>query len=421
MSPSTVINFGTIEGGSRYGVTAESVTNGSAADVTALIEGRTGVNAVTIVNFGTILGSGAYQTSAAGVSMYLGAVTNGSATDVTALIEGGSAGVKMRGAQLTATIDNFGTIKGGDSSYAGVFSNGAVTVTNGSAADVTALIEGLMGVESRKLATIVNFGTIRGSQNDQRGTGVYMTGGAVTNGSATGVAALIEGYTGIFSRDAHARISNFGTIEANHRVGIFLDHGGTVTNGSAADTTALIEGARGGLFAHGGRSTRIANFGTIQSLGKASAYGVALHHAASLTNGAAGDAGALISGRTGVIVRAGGVTITNFGTIAGTQGTAVRLVAGDELRVEAGAVFEGAVLGGGAVLALASGRGTIDALAGGDVTVSGRGRTTTYSDFGTLELTRGSRFTLTGSGVIACGGTATLIDNGRLIVTGALA
>jgi hypothetical protein len=83
-------------------------------------------------------------------------------------------------------------------------------------------------------------------------------------------------------------------------------------------------------------------------------------------------------------------------------------------------VFEGAVLGGDGTLVLASGRQTIDSITATDVTVSGRGRTTTFSNFGTLEIAKGARFTLTGSGVIEPAGVHTLMVNGVLAVTGSL-
>jgi hypothetical protein len=295
-------------------------------------------------------------------------VTNGSAADATALIESSYATVQVGGGP--AVVRNYGTIQGQGASGLGVYLFSGGAVTNGSATDTKAVIAayGGAGVKALAVATVANFGTILGLPY-----GVHIrSGGAVTNGSATDTTALIEGNKGVYAHYGSAKVTNFGTIQGRTQAGVSLFTGGSVINGSAADTTALIT----------------AYFSGVETLGVA--------------------------------------TVTNFGTIAGTAGEAVLFSSTtDVLVVEAGSVFVGYVLGGGGTLDLASGVGKIgslkiSSLTGGNVTVSGSMPITTFTNFGTVEISKGARFTLTGAGTIAGGGTATLVDDGVFRVTGAL-
>jgi len=152
--------------------------------------------------------------------------------------------------------------------------------------------------------------------------------------------------------------------------------------------------------------------------------GVALRDGGTLNNGSAGDSAALIeaSGGTGVVTYgASAVTLTNFGTITGVGAAVSFSSSADVLQVEAGCLFEGAVLGAGGTLDLASGSGRISGLGGGDVTVSGGTAETTFAHFATLDIADGARFTLAGTGTIGAGGIASLVDDGTLVVAHALA
>ncbi len=343
-------------------------------------------------------------------------MTNGSAADTAALIEGAS-GVFV--AHASATIANFGTIQGTGAGGAGVYLAGGGKVTNGSAGDTTALIEGgPNGIAANYFAaTIANFGAISGGTNGVR----LQEGGAVTNGSAANTTASITGFfTGVLADGAPATVANFGTIQGAVGYGVSLATGGTVTNGSTADHGALVEGFHSGVNARA-LPAKVVNFGTIEATANFST-GVYLYSGGSVTNGSATDTAALITGFRGVYGGgAGTLTVTNFGAIAGTGGTAVQFESSsDVLVVEAGCAFTGAVLGGGGTLVLANGVGTIDDLTGGNVTVSGSMATTAFSDFATLSIRAGAQFTLTGSGAIGGGGTNTLVDNGSFTVTGAL-
>jgi len=305
------------------------------------------------------------------------------------------------------TVFNYGTVIG--SLSVGVALGGGA-VTNGSARDKTALIKGDNdGVLSETTVYVTNFGTIGGAGD----FGVYSySGGSVTNGSAKDTSALISGYTGIFSRAGPETIKNFGTISASARYGVYLLNGGSLTNGSASDQTASISGGNGVRLGHGASGV---NFGTISGSG---GYAAVLGLNDNLTNGSASDSKALISG--GVYVY-GGDTVINFGTIAGGSGYAVEFQADyATLVVEAGSTFIGKVNGDGAKIDLASGVGTITGLfLGGDLTVSGSMAATTFSDFGTLVIGAGAKFTdkalisiLAGQAVEASG-TLTLGGSGR--------
>jgi hypothetical protein len=417
-TPGTFVNFGTISGVAM--LHGGQVTNGSITDTTASIDSvEDRFSSATITNYGAITG---------GVTLYGGGVSSGSAGDITATVG------YVFDRVSAATITNYGAISGGVTLYGGMFRNGSASdttattgpvwdrfhaatitnygaitgsvtlyggvVSNGSAGDTTATIGSAL--DRFSAATITNYGVITG--------GVTLYGGVVSNGSAGDITATI-GY--VFDRyvDHHkstATITNYGAITG----GVTL-YGGIVSNGSAGDTTATI----GYVVDHFSAAT-ITNYGAI--------VGVSGHNGVNcyggvLTNGSATDTAALIQGVEGVYSRRGRITVTNFGAISGTGGTAVQFSnARDLLQVEAGSVFLGAVLGDGSRLNLASGTGTLDSINGGDIVVSGRGRTTTYSNFGALSIQGGARFTLTGSGVIAAGGTDVLRVNGDLDVAGSL-
>jgi hypothetical protein len=200
-----------------------------------------------------------------------------------------------------------------------------------------------------------------------------------------------------------------------------------VTNGSATDTSALIGANNKGYPSfHWALSTAEyaidSNFGTIVNWSASGGNGVALRDGGLLTNGSREDAAALIEAFSGTGVATYGaspVTLTNFGTIVGV-GTAVNFSSSaDVLQVEAGCVFEGAVQGAGGTLDLAPGQGGIS-LGGGNVMVFGSMAETTFSQFGTLEISDGARFKLTGNATIGGGGITCLVVDGSLLVARAI-
>jgi fibronectin-binding autotransporter adhesin len=419
---SSVINPGAKYGG-VYIAGGGKVTNGSLLDTAARIEGQVGVTnfqtsgTATIANFGTIQG----VEQGVLVNKVSANITNGAATQAGALIEGGLDAVS--GVE-SVTVKNFGTLIG--LTGIGVYALGGGAITNGGPGDTTALIEGYTGVkaplEGGPATTVVNFGSIVGAGAFGE-AGIYLGGGgSVTNGSANDHSALVSGYGGVIAHSA-ATVVNFGSIEATGAssaagaYGVALYAGGSMTNGSVNDQTALISGYGGFLSEGAGSST---NFGIIRATGGLGAYGAAfLNVGASFTNGSVNDHAAMVEGYAGALLVSGD-TLTNFGVIEGVGGKAVYMLSSsDTLVVEAGSSFIGSVNGGDGTLDLASGPGTISGLfAGGDVTVSGSMATTTFDDFGALEIGPGASFTLTGTAVVAAG--QSLIDDGTLTVTGAL-
>jgi len=430
----TVDNFGLLTVGGRSADPfspavslsgASTLINGAATDQVATISAGNGVvssalSTTTVVNFGTILATagGSYGGST-GVSIFTGDVTNGSATDTAALIEGYNA--------VTAgdanTVINFGTVDGtgigAHSGYHGVLLKEGGYLTNGSTRDTNALIEGNYGVDVQGYAGAVkNFGTILAT-----GVGVVVSGQAVSGGDVVNetTSSLIQGATfGIEAESARLTVTNFGTVLATGGAsgdwGVSLAAGGKLTNGSATKTGALIEGY-GGVDLQGFKPVTT-NFGAIVATGRYG-YGAILGAGAHLTNGAKGDTTATVEGYQGVVSFGAAATLTNFGTIVGDGRTAVQFNSeADVLVVEAGSVFEGVAVGDGGTIDLASGTGSATLLAGDNLTVSGSMAATTFSDFATVEVGEGAIFTVAAGGTIAA--SQTLIDQGTATVAGAL-
>jgi hypothetical protein len=263
---STIKNFGTLEGLSGAGAYLReggTVDNGDAGDRTALVEGYKGVDATTagggtVANFGTILGVGA---SFRDEGVYLGdggSVTNGGANDHSALITG-YGGVTVF--TLPGSVANFGTIAAA-SSAAGAANYGVSlydggTLANGAVNDRTALVRGYGGFKTDGAGSSVNFGTIAATG----GAGSYgaeLNGGAIlTNGSANDGAALIEGYVGVRLLGSDT-LTNFGTIIGVGGVALQFDNpgqelvveaGSVIEGGVNLDSGALALGAGVGTIA----------------------------------------------------------------------------------------------------------------------------------------------------------------------------
>jgi hypothetical protein len=455
----TVVNFGTIEGIASQGVNlgvGGAVFNGSATNATAEIYGQAGAGVLAskastkITNFGSIVsyrGDGVYLADG-------GTVINGASGDTIAFITGArGAGVVAEGA--AATVANFATIRGG--SHAGVALGAGGVVTNGAADDTAATIYGKdLGVWiTGGAGTVTNFGDLA-SGVGVFGYGVLLDdGGRVVNGSAADTTAAIYGLVGVKIDAAPATVINYGTVASNSGYAVSAVDAATIVNGSNADRSAVLLGAVG-VDAGGGT---LRNFGTVTgSLGMAainvgllvngsagdltaliqgallsSTGGVVTNFATitggadpavhldsgRLTNGSATITSALISGGATGVDAVNGATIDNFGVIYGGGGVAVDMTgANNVLEVEAGCVFYGVVLGGGGTLDLAGGSGTITGFTHGDATVSGAVTPAAFANFGAFEIAAPASFTLAGAGAVTTG--RTLLVNGHLTLAGAL-
>lgn len=241
-SVGTVINYGTIRGGSLSGVElkAGTVINGTVLDNQALI---TGVNiagtGALVENFGTLNSSG--QTGPALVLGSLGVIVNGAGNDSSALIE--SSGVNGVNLGKLSTLTNYGTITGGtiNGLYAqsGVISNASTGV----------IIGGRWGahVAGYGAQTVINAGLIEGT---------------------IGVAALAPyTYNDVFANSGTigSLLGSVGTAIAfakgndlliDDPTGVFI---GTVSGGSGANTIELATGGPGIISGIGTQFTQFNN------------------------------------------------------------------------------------------------------------------------------------------------------------------
>jgi hypothetical protein len=359
---SYVTNDGTISGQS-YAVSllsSSTLTNGGAAHL-GLIEGARAVNATganaMVSNFAAIMGGngagdfgvrlsdGGVLTNGvdgtisgyAGVLVGLASSPTGGTVTNTGVIEGtglyGGYGVAFRkGGEVfngTATTGQSGEITGYEAvsilGGAGYVHNDGFIGSNGPGAAGVYLASGtfingdgygqVLGVTGVAIGagTVSNLGGIQGSV----AFGVVIGGaGDVVNGAAKAADehAQIQGYADGVVCNATLTLSNFATIISSHGQGVYAYGGGSVTNGAANDKTALITGV-GGVLGKNATGT-VKNFGTISGTAS-SGYGVDLISGGRLTNGATTDTGASISGNGGVKLGATG-TVINFATITGS-------------------------------------------------------------------------------------------------------
>jgi len=401
----TVANFATIQclnlgGGLADGVylrAGGAVTNGAVDDTAALITGDAGVligAAGTVANYGQIS-----ATIGAGVSIAGGGVvTNGAPTAPDALIEG-LYGIDLGGA---GAVTNLGTVTSSSAKAGAIELAAGGSVVNGASGDKSALARGAVGVSVAGAAgTVTNFATITG----QNGAGVLAADSlTLANGDGADRAALIEGLNGIDVTSGTGTVRNFATIVgegASGSFGVYLIDGGALTNGALSDESALIEGYGGVRILGSGSSV---NFGVIEGLGgTGDDFGVNVGQASNMTNGAATDADALIEGYVGSEL-GGSSTMTNFGTILGSGGVAVKFINPNAtLAIEAGSSLVGIVQGDGGHLDLASGSGTVTLLSAEGLDVSGVIPADTFDDIGTLEIGSGAAFALAAGGTIASG------------------
>ena len=314
----TVSNAGTITG-SYYGITLASgglVTNTSA---TAVI----GANGVHIAGaFGTVVNSGTLGVSSFGAVFEAGGsvVNNTGGTSSTVRIRGGAGTIVNNGQLITGNL------------YLG----GTVTNTSGTVNNAIA-ISGAAG-------TVINAGSINHANSDGRQNAVGLKlGGSVTNAQGGRITSLSDG---ISVAGAAGAVLNAGTIAVTqtnahygvtnpaHAHAINLAAGGTVNNtgsisagGTFANFDSNFYGALvAGINVTGGSGT-VTNAGTITAggqwvgLGTATVgVGIAINATGQVTNLASG----VVTAATAVDIY-GAATVSNFGTLVGTNAYGVTL------------------------------------------------------------------------------------------------
>jgi hypothetical protein len=392
---------------SNYGAFSGTLTLGSASAAFVAGAGSTSARVVgdggTVIAEGTIdvTGLGAIGTISGGLSMtfsgfgtYDGRDGFGSDGSTWTLVGTNTlaAGKSITGVgtlDLAGALENAGLITGqGAALY--LSSTGSLTNAGGTiGGDV-----GTAGTYSQHFGGYGGAGSI----------GVILTGaGSITNLSGT-IAGGAGGHGGNSTNVFHGSPGwGYGGPGGAGAAGIFLEAGGTITNGGGT-----ILGGAGGAG------------GTGDYPGRSGAAGVAIGIAAGglVTNGGAGVASALICGSVGVYALGGSsATISNYGTIEGTGGRAVQLsAAADRLIVHAGAVFLGGVAADGGTLELASGNGTITGL-GAAAALSGA-VTMSFGGFGTYVVDAGAVLTLAGDDALRAGGVLDIA--GALTLSGTL-
>jgi len=372
----SVVNYGSIIGGSRYDdaygvhmINGGVVTNGTNSDRAAAIEGYTGVSVLgalgSVANFGRIDGFGT-KADARGVYMkYGGRLTNGSPRDAVAEISGFT-GVWLQGA---GTVVNDGSIQAdaGDGVYlaagGAVMNYGAISgydgveISNGGLLRNSGLVTGDNGVVlGGGIGTVINSGTILQSFGFDA---VYLTdGGLVQNGGGPADTGALISTTlwGVHCSNAAANVVNYGsiivTLAGIDSYGVLLDAGGRLTNGAATDRLAAISGATAVSILESPGS--VTNYGAIEGFGSgADGRGVYMSLGGVLGNGA----GALVQGATGVRMVGAGI-VTNGGSIVGLAGSGVSLGDGGSL-VNGSATNRAALVEGASAVAIYAAAGTL--------------------------------------------------------------
>jgi hypothetical protein len=328
----------------------------------------------------------------------------------------------------TVSLTNAGVISGG------VQFRTSGTVTNLAGGQITGVLNGLSLYAT---SSVINAGTISGGGR----SALRMSyGGFVYNGASGLLTSHTTYFFGVDISNGYATVVNRGTISSTANIGVFLSDGGLVVNQGGAilgeADGVKITGAAGDISNAGYISgIRLSNGGTIvnaagATIAAGSGYGVSFYNQSGPVGAYLHNIGridgvlafgddtivneGLIDGVGVVAGAAGGVTVTNAGTIQGSGGTAVKFIsASDRLIAEAGSQFGGALVGGGGALELGGvGAETITGLGGGGE-LSGT-VTASFSGFGTYLIDPGVTLTLTGLGTIAQG--KALTDDGSLII-----
>ena len=277
----------------------------------------------------------------------------------------------------TGTIDSSGleaVVDPNNHEYVGIYLGGGGSVTNSGTGTIFGGIGGI-DIAGGK-GTVSNSGSIVTTTID--GNGVELDkGGTVTN---TGTGSIYGDYTGVFITGGVGIVTNSGDIGAVGLSGyaVYLGAGGTITN------TGSIIGTYGGVLT-GNTAATLSNSGYVYGAD----YGVRMAVGGRVTN----LAGGVIQATTTGVMMAGG-TVINAGTIDATASTGKAVLftgTANDLVVESGAVFIGAVTGAGAGNVLEFGAETV----GTTGTFGGIGGQVT--GFGTVTFDSGDKWSVAGT------------------------
>jgi collagen type I/II/III/V/XI/XXIV/XXVII alpha len=379
VSPTTISGTGSVAVSSGVAITGPSgggdpTTGWTISNEGSVTASAIGANGIDLAGGGSVTNSGviAGYYNGIDVSSGLAAITNTGTID--------SSGVKA----LVGPSPN---------QYDGIYLADGGSVTNSGTGTI---FGGIGGIDIAGAAgTVTNTGSIVTTTLD--GNGVELDqGGTVTN---TGNGNIYGDYTGVFINGGIGVVTNSGDIGAIglSGYGVYLGAGGTITN------TGSVIGSYGGVLT-GKTTATFSNSGYVYGAD----YGVRMAVGGLITN----SAGAVIEAATTGIEMDGG-TVINAGTIDATasSGTAVSFASGvaEVLVVETGAVFTGAVTGGGAGSVLELGSETT----GTTGTVSGIGGQVT--GFDTIAFDSGDNWLVAGTLSAFNGDTITGFGNGDTI------
>ena len=319
VSPTTISGTGSITVSTGVAIIGPATGGKPAAGWTINNEGHVsatasaaGANGIDLAGGGSITNSGVISGFYNGIDVSSGAsvVTN------------------------TGTIDSSGleaVVNPNNHEYDGIYLGGGGSVTNSGTGTI---FGGIGGIDiAGGVGTVTNTGSIVTTTLDGQGVALDQ-GGTVTN---SGTGSIYGDYSGVKIEGGLGFVTNSGDIGAIGASGyaIDLEAGGQITN------TGSIIGTYGGVLT-GNVAATVVNSGYIYG----SDYGARMVAGGSVTN----MAGAVIQSTT-IAVMMGGGTVINAGTIDATAATGKAVLftgAANDLVVEAGAVFIGAVTGAGA-------------------------------------------------------------------------